>query len=275
VTIPIAPRDADKLELTEADRVMLDGGFGPVVQQAMRILCAMAAQQGAQALVDVSQVHIDGCIYASAANLTFAERMAELGARSRVPTTTNAISVDHDNWRAQGVPPSFGAPASRLADAYVRMGCRPTYTCSPYLLDGAPKAGEFVGWSESNAVIFANSVLGARTAKHADFLDLCIALTGRAPLSGVYLDSNRKARRVIDVERPGGADDSFWPLVGYLAGRARPDRIPLLRGLADAKPSRDDLKALCAAFGTTSAGTGSAQRRMWYCFPANGDFDGP
>ena len=164
----------------------------------------------------------------------------------------NAISVDHENWRAQGVPSSLGSPAARLADAYVRMGCRPTYTCAPYLLDGAPQAGDFVGWSESNAVIFANSVLGARTPKHPDFLDLFIALTGRAPLSGVYLDSNRKARRVIDVERPGRADDSFWPLVGYLAGRAFPDRIPLLRGLTDAKPSRDDLKALCAAFGTTS-----------------------
>jgi cis-L-3-hydroxyproline dehydratase len=252
VTIPFAPRDADELELTEADRDMLEGGHGPAVQQAMRILCAMAAQQGAKALVDVSQVHIDGCIYASAANLIFAERMAELGARVCIPTTTNAISVDHGNWRAQGVPSSFGAPASRLADAYVRMGCRPTFTCSPYLLEGAPKAGELVAWSESNAVIFANSALGARTAKHADFLDLCIAITGRAPLSGVYLDANRKARRIIDVERPVGADDSFWPLAGYVAGRVSPDRIPLLRGLADAKPSRDDLKALCAAFGTTS-----------------------
>ena len=143
VTIPIAPRDADKLELTEADRGMLEGGCGQAVRQAMRILCAMAAQQGAQALVDVSQVHIDGCIYASAANLTFAERMAELGAGVRIPTTTNAISVDHDNWRSQGVPSSFGFPASRLADAYVRMGCRPTYTCSPYLLDSAPKPGRW------------------------------------------------------------------------------------------------------------------------------------
>lgn len=110
VTIPIAPRDADKLELTEADRGMLEGGCGPAVRQAMRILCAMAAQQGAQALVDVSQVHIDGCIYASAANLTFAERMAELGAGVRIPTTTNAISVDHDNWRSQGVPSPSASP---------------------------------------------------------------------------------------------------------------------------------------------------------------------
>ncbi len=147
----------------------------------------------------------------------------------------------------------FGDPAARLADAYVRMGCRPTFTCSPYLLDSAPSAGEIDRWAESNAVIFANTVLGARTAKHPDFLDLCIAMTGRAPLSGVYLEENRRPQRIIDVALPAGIDDAFWPLVGYLAGKAAPDCIPLLRGLGSAMPSRDDLKALCAAFGTTSA----------------------
>ncbi|MEW9306809.1 cis-3-hydroxy-L-proline dehydratase [Labrys neptuniae] len=253
LSLPLAPPATTTLDLTEADHAMLDGRDGPAAQQAMRIICAMAAQQGAQGLVDVTQGHIDGCIYASPANLTFAEKMAEMGARVRVPTTMNAISVDHANWREQGVPPAFGAPAARLADAYVRMGCRPTFTCSPYLLDSAPHAGEAIAWAESNAVIFANTVLGARTAKHPDFLDLCIAVTGRAPLSGVYLDRHREARRLIDVELPDQVDDAFWPLIGYLAGRAAPERIPLLRGLAKAGPSRDDLKALCAAFGTTSA----------------------
>ena len=253
LTIPVAPPAADALDLMESDRAMLEGIDGLAVSQAMRIICAMAAQQGAERLVDVTQGHIDGCIYASPANLIFAERMAEIGAKVRIPTTMNAISVDRANWQAQGVPSSFGSPAARLADAYVRMGCRPTFTCSPHLLDSAPQAGQFVAWAESNAVIFANSVLGARTAKHPDFLDLCIALTGRAPLAGVYLDAHRKAKRIIDVELPEDADDSFWPLLGYLVGQASPDRIPLLRGLAAASPSRDDLKALCAAFGTTSA----------------------
>ncbi|MDZ5451094.1 aconitase X [Labrys sedimenti] len=253
LSLPLAPPAIARLDLTEADRAMLDGRDGPAMQQAMRIICAMAAQQGAQRLVDVTQGHIDGCIYASPANLTFAEKMAEMGARVRVPTTMNAISVDRAHWQEQGVPPAFGAPAARLADAYVRMGCRPTFTCSPYLLDSAPHAGETIAWAESNAVIFANTVLGARTAKHPDFLDLCIAVTGRAPLSGVYLDQHRRARRIIDVELPDQVDDAFWPLIGYLAGRAAPERIPLLRGLAPARPSRDDLKALCAAFGTTSA----------------------
>lgn len=251
--LAISPPLTTTLELSETDRAMLAGDAGTAAAQAMRILCAMAANQGATRLVDVSQGHIDGCIYASPANLVFAEAMADLGGTVRIPTTMNAISVDRQNWRAQGVAPDFGLPAQRLADAYVRMGCRPSFTCAPYLLETAPKAGEVIGWSESNAVIYANAVLGARTAKHPDFLDLCIALTGRAPLAGVYLDAARKARRVIDVDLPEGIDDGFWPLIGYLAGQRAPDRIPLLRGLASGRPSRDDLKALCAAFGTTSA----------------------
>lgn len=176
-----------------------------------------------------------------------------MGARVRVPTTMNAISVDHANWRGQGVPETFGAPAQRLADAYVEMGCRNTFTCSPYLLETAPAEGEAIAWAESNAVIYANTVLGARTAKHPDFLDLCIAMTGRAPLSGVYLDENRQARRVIQVDTPAGIDDAFWPLIGYLAGKFAPDRIPQLTGLEKLRPSSENLKALCAAFGTTSA----------------------
>lgn len=253
LTIPVSPPATATLDLTPADRAMLDGAKGQATAQAMRILVAMAANQGATRLIDVTQGHIDGCIYASPANLTFAEKMADMGAKVCIPTTMNAISVDHANWRAQGVPPLFGGPAQRLADAYVRMGCQPTFTCSPYLLDTAPGQGEVIAWSESNAVIYANTVLGARTAKHPDFLDLCIAMTGRAPLSGVYLDEPRQARRIIDVDLPDGFDDAFWPLIGWLAGKASPDRIPLLRGLQSAHPTAENLKAVCAAFGTTSA----------------------
>ncbi|UIJ72577.1 aconitase X [Aurantimonas sp. HBX-1] len=253
IEIPVAPAPDVSLPLSGNDRAMLAGEMGEAAALAMRIIAAMARQQGAAGLTDVTRAHIDGCIYAGAANLLFAETMEAKGGRVRVPTTMNAISVDLQNWRRQNVPPAFGTPAASLADAYVRMGCRPTFTCAPYLLDDAPEAGEAIGWSESNAVIFANSVLGARTAKHPDFLDLCIALTGRAPLAGAFLDAERRARLVIDVHLPEGADAAVWPLIGYLAGHAARDRVPLLRGLAAGNPGRDDLKALCAAFGTTAA----------------------
>tara|TARA_R110002049_G_scaffold188402_2_gene356899 strand:- start:108924 stop:110615 length:1692 start_codon:yes stop_codon:yes gene_type:complete len=244
---------SDQLALSDADQAMLDGAQGPAVQLAMQTICTMAGGQGAARLVDVTRVHIDGCIYASPANLLFAQTMADMGAKVCIPTTMNAISVDHANWRTQGVPPDFGLPASRLADAYVAMGARPSFTCAPYLLETVPTRGEMIAWSESNAVIYANSVLGARTVKHPDFLDLCIALTGRAPLSGVYLDANRAPQRVINVDLPATHDDALWPMLGWLAGQAAPDCIPILTGLEHTAPNDDDLKGLCAAFGTTSA----------------------
>ena len=251
--LPVVPPDATELDLTDDERAMLEGLEGEAAAVAMRVICAMAAQQGATALVPVTQAHIDGCIYASPANLTFAEKMVELGAKVSVPTTMNAISVDRENWRGQGMDPDFGNPAQRLADAYVEMGCAPTFTCAPYLLETAPQQAEAIAWAESNAVVFANTVLGARTTKHPDFLDLCIAITGRAPRSGAYLDEHRRPAVILEINVPEQVDDAFWPLVGYVAGARAPDRISLLKGLAEAGPGPDDLKALCAAFGTMSA----------------------
>ena len=252
VDVALMRADVGALRLEDRDRAVLAGDVGEAARTAMEIVCLMGVAQGATALMDVTRGHIDGCILAHSANLIFAEKMAAMGAKVTIPTTINAISVDRQNWDTQGVSTDFGGRASRLADAYVAMGARPTFTCAPYLLEDRPKRGECVGWSESNAVIYANSVLGARTPKHPDYLDLCIAMTGRAAVSGVYADAGRVARRVVEVAVPAGADDAFWPLVGWLAGKASPDRVPLLVGLEEAAPSTDDLKGLCAAFGTTS-----------------------
>lgn len=251
--LPLADHSDTPLQLNDEDKAILNGRDGPAAALAMRIICVMARQQGAEQLLSITRGHIDGCILAHHANLLFAEKMQSLGAQVRVPTTINAISVDRQNWQNQGVPPDFGNQAARLADAYVSMGCQPSFTCAPYLLDNPPDQNEDIAWAESNAVVFANSVLGARTPKHPDYLDLYIAMTGRAPLSGVYLKDQRRPQQILDIDVPKGADDAIWPLIGYLAGLRAADRIPLLRGLANEKPGKDGLKSLCAAFGTTSA----------------------
>jgi len=252
-SIPLSQLSVDGLTLTDHDRDMLQGTEGAALKVAMGILCLIAAAQGASKLIDVSRAHIDGCILAHDANLDFAEMMANMGAKTRIPTTMNAISVDRENWQTQGVSSDFGQKASRLADAYVKMGARPTFTCAPYLLEEPPSEGESIGWSESNAVIYANSVLGARTVKHPDYLDLFIAMTGRAPKTGVYLDLNRVAKREIHVTIPQDFDDALWPMLGWLTGIKSSDRIPIITGLENSNITQDDLKALCAAFGTTSA----------------------
>ena len=243
----------DEIHLSNSDKKMLAGDNGKAVKIAMEVLCLMAAAQNADKLIDVSRGHIDGCILAHDANLHFAEKMLDMGASVIIPTTINAISVDRENWKSQGVAPDLGGKASRLADAYVKMGAYPTFTCAPYLLNSIPVKGEAIGWSESNAVIYANSVIGARTQKHPDYLDLFIAMTGRTPNTGVYLEENRKPVCEIQVVLPSNFDDAIWPMIGWLAGHKSPNGIPVLNGLEDILISNDDLKALCAAFGTTSA----------------------
>ena len=241
------------LALTSLDRSLLAGEHGKAAQVAMQIVLRMAALQGATALVDITQAHIDGCIYTGPASLRFAEQLVQWGAKVRVPTTLNSISVDQRRWRELGIDPALGVPASALGDAYMAMGASLSFTCAPYLLDSAPKAGEQIVWAESNAVVYANSVLGARTLKYPDYLDICIALTGRAPLIGCHLEARRKAQLLIELPQLGTLDDAFYPLLGYHVGALAGSRIPLVLGLAAAQPSLDDLKAFGAAFATTSA----------------------
>ena len=241
------------IELTEHDQALLDGELGKAAQVAMQIVLRMAELQGARRLVDVTQAHIDGCIYTGPASLRFARQLVQWGAKVRVPTTLNSISVDQRRWRELGVDPALGEPASALGDAYMAMGAQLSYTCAPYLLDSAPKAGEQIVWAESNAVVYANSVLGARTLKYPDYLDICIALTGRAPLIGCHLDAQRKARLQIELPALDDLDDAFYPLLGYHIGALAGSRVPLVLGLEKRKPGLDDLKAFGAAFATTSA----------------------
>jgi predicted aconitase/predicted aconitase with swiveling domain len=244
---------AHSIELSEDDRTLLCGEHGKAAQTAMQIVLRMAELQGARRLVDVTQAHIDGCIYTGPASLRFAEQLVEWGAKVRVPTTLNSISVDQRRWRELGIDPALGVPASALGDAYMAMGAQLSFTCAPYLLDSAPKAGEQIVWAESNAVVYANSVLGARTLKYPDYLDICIAMTGRAPLIGCHLDAQRKAGLRIELPDLDELDDAFYPLLGYHIGALAGSRIPLVFGLEGCKPNLDDLKAFGAAFATTSA----------------------
>jgi predicted aconitase/predicted aconitase with swiveling domain len=242
-----------KISLSETDQGLLDGAYGKAAQVAMGIILRMAELQGATELLDISQAHIDGCIYTGPASLRFARQLVEWGAKVRVPTTLNSISVDKRRWRELGVDPALGEPASQLGDAYMDMGARISFTCAPYLLDSAPELGEQIVWAESNAVVYANSVIGARTLKYPDYLDICIALTGRAPKIGCHLTQQRLATLRIDVPQLEGLDDSFYPLLGYHVGLLCGAAIPVICGLEHKGPTLDDLKAFGAAFATTSA----------------------
>ena len=243
------------LHLTDDDARRLDGGDGPAVRLAMRVVVRLAEALGAEELLDISAAHVDSCLYHGRASLDFAERLAADGATVVVPTTLNVSSLDllhPDLYRGD---PEEGLLARRLMDAYVGMGCRPTWTCAPYQLEERPAFGEQIAWAESNAIAFANSVLGARTDRYGDFVDICAAVTGRAPAAGLHLDENRRATIVFRLGEltPELYTSSLLPQVlGTLVGSVVGNRVPVIDGVPD-PPGEDWLKAL----GSAAASAGS------------------
>ncbi|KAM3416335.1 hypothetical protein BST61_g7940 [Cercospora zeina] len=184
--------DPSGISLSAIDAGILDGQRGRAAATAMRIVTTFAKLQGATELIDVTQAHLDSVLYTGPATLMFAERLLSLGeTKFAVPSSMNAISIDQQRWQSHSVDEEFVANANKLAEAYITMGARPTFTCAPYLLDTAPTSGQQVAWAESNAVVFANSVLGAMTHKYPDLIDVCIALVGRAPLAGCHTAAGR------------------------------------------------------------------------------------
>ncbi|OAQ82342.1 hypothetical protein VFPBJ_04926 [Purpureocillium lilacinum] len=247
---------ASPVKLSAVDQELLAGQHGRAAQASMRIILRMAELIESQELMSVTQVHVDSCIYTGPASLAFAEQLRDWGGKVLVPTTLNSISIDQKRWRTQKIDPTFAGAATRLSDAFTNMGAKPTFTCAPYQLDSAPKLGDQVAWAESNAVVYANSVLGARTRKYPDLLDIAIALTGRAPTGGPHLEVNRVATLIIRVTELGDADnidDSLYPLLGYHVGSVSSDHIPAVVGLKNLGPSKDNLKAFGAAFATVSS----------------------
>jgi len=237
------------LALTDGERHALSGGAGEGMAAAMRLVTEAAELLGAGRLVPVASAHIDGCLYHGDAGTRFAEHLVALGASVCVPSTLNIGALDllkPGNVRLAGDRRKM---ALRLMRAYEALGCRATFTCAPYQAGHRPGLGEQVAWGESNAVAFANSVLGARTNRYGDFLDIACAIAGRAPLTGLHLTERRRARIVFTTDGLPGrlkGEDAFWPVLGALVGRRAGEAVVAVDGLAG-HASEDRLKAFGAA----------------------------
>jgi predicted aconitase len=235
--------------LDERDRDVLEGKHGEAARMAMSVVARMAEISGAPSLIDITSAHIDGCLYHGKVGLEFAQRLAEGEGEVVVPTTLNVGALDLLHPEHYRGDPETGGSARRLMDLYVQMGCRPTWTCAPYQMEPRPRFGEQIAWAESNAIAFANSVIGARTDRYGDFIDICAALTGRVPFSGLHVTENRRARisfRLSSIDGGLLEEDVFYPLLGLVIGARSGSAVPVIEGLPS-DTSEDRLKALGAA----------------------------
>ena len=239
------------MELTKQEQAMLDGKEGYAVRKSMEILVALGEIFGAKNLIDVGSVQVAGVSYHNLgdAGLEFLDSLAKDG-KVKVLTTLNPAGMDLENWQQLGISPEFAEKQNLVIDAFTRMGILISCTCTPYLIGNLPLYGEHVAWSESSAVTFANSVLGAKTNREGGPSALAAAFVGKTPNYGLHLDENR----VPDIHVQVNAELtklSDWGALGYAIGKKAENKIPYITGIKAAE--LDELKSFCASVVTYGA----------------------
>jgi predicted aconitase len=234
------------MELTREEESMLTGRFGEGTRKAMEILVSIGDINDAKRLIDVRTVQISGVSYKTIgdAGLEFLKDFTSLNARVKVLATLNPAGIDLEQVDSN-VPQRFLEKQKEILDAYVKLGAKPSCTCTPYLAGNLPRIGEHIAWAESSAVAYANSVIGARTNRESAITALASSIAGKTPLYGLHLDENRRPTLVVNVANDM-EDLIDFSTLGYYVGKHF-DGIPLFKGI---RPDVEGLKALSAGLAT-------------------------
>jgi len=223
-----------------------------VPERLFRLLVRLGDIYDAEKMIPVGSVQVAGVSYKSVGDpgLAFLEDMSSKGAKVKVLTYLNPAGMDLENWKKLGFPEDFAKNQIRVMDAFKKMGIVVTSTCTPYLAGNLPRFREHIAWSESSAVSFSNSVIGARTNREGGPSALAAAICGRTPNYGLHLWKNRQPTVRIDVDADLNFNSDFGAL-GYFVGKQVKNKIPYFTGIKDA--NTDQLKALGAAMAASGA----------------------
>jgi predicted aconitase len=240
------------MHLTKKEEKMCQGEYGETIRKSMEILVALGDIYEAEKLVNITSAQVSGVSYKTIgdAGLEYLEDLAQdPQARTKIPSTLNPAGVDLDQWEELGFSPEFTTRQKRIVEAYGKMDVMTTCTCTPYLIGNVPLHGSHIAWSESSAVAYGNSVLGAKTNREGGPGALAAAICGKTPAYGYHLQENRKASMVVEVNcELKGAD---YGALGYLVGQKVGDGIPYFK--MSNRPLVDNLKGMGAALASSGA----------------------
>jgi predicted aconitase len=238
------------VHLTKEEDRTLKGENGYASQVAMKILVTLGDVFGADRLIPIESAHISGVSHKTLGDaVDFLEKLQEEGAKAQVYSSINPCGLDLEKWAEMPVAKILYEAQLRVIGLYSVMGVDPTLTCTPYYFKDISE-GSHIAWSESSAISYANSLLGARTNREGGPSALAAALVGKTPRYGLHLDENRKGDYLVDVQTPLECASDYGAL-GVLVGRSAKMRVPVFSGLKEC--SRDWLKSLGAAMAASGA----------------------
>jgi predicted aconitase len=239
-----------KVQFNPEEQKILEGEFGETRQKMMEILTALGKVFGAERLIPIASAQVSGASYKTIGEWGL-RWLESLKAKVVVPTMLNPIGMPRDHWEELGISPEFARRQQAVIEAYRRLGVKMECTCTPYYLQ-LTHYGDHVAWAESSAVVFANSVIGARTNREGGPGALAAAIIGKTPEYGLHLLAHRRPQVTVVVEGLESSENykEHYGALGYLAGKQVGNRIPIFSGM---RARRDDLKALGAAMAATGA----------------------
>lgn len=251
------------MELSREQRSLLEGSQGPSLGLFMRWLVEWGEAMGARRLAPVQNVHLSGISPPAIGRekpsaQAYEQALSEAALYCSSPARCAATCANADV--ALGIPASdYGPEAARLREIQDRQldlarkaGIALTWTCTPFLVGNLPSRGEVCAWTESSAIVFINSVLGARTTRHGTESAVAAAATGYVPEFGALLEEGRRGELLVDVDAPLRTP-ADWGALGYFTGEKAGLRNPVFRG-----PGRMSLgaaKQLSSAVATTGGVT--------------------
>jgi predicted aconitase len=238
--------------LTKEEEKMLDGEFGEIIAWAMDSLVKMGDIFNAKKMIPIKSAHCSCTAYSvdgKDAVLEFMRDIAKSNLKVKVPSTSQVISIDLERWKEMNVKEELAKKQIELKEYHESIGISPTWTCSPYLVGNVPNKGDNVAWCESSAIIYANSILGARTNRECCQSALFSALTGRVAEYGYHLKDNRKGQLLVKVDIRLKELNDFGAL-GYYVGEIAGLKVPVFEGFQN-NLSVEQLKALGSTLATT------------------------
>lgn len=237
------------LHLTQEEEQVLDGEKGEFLSKCMKVLVRLGDVLGAEKLVSIKRAHISGVSIMTAGEelaLLLEEAINE-GATVCVRTTTNPCAIELEKWKELGIRSEFVDRQKRVLDKIKAVGMKLSLSCTPYYKDNVPEFGEIIAFAESSAVIYANSILGAKTLRHGSIDALAAAFIGKVPLADVLIDENRAPEVFVDVKHDLKTTTEYG-LLGFLLGELL-DEIPIIQ--FKRKPKHYELKQMGAAMATS------------------------
>lgn len=244
------------MKLGQFETEALEGKHGEGLALAARIIVNLGEFFNAPRTIRIESAHISGVSVKTGGKALerVLEKFIKGGARTRIPAFLNPAGFDMTRFREMEVEEEFFERQMAIIEKFKKLGVIPALTCTPYQNGLIPKKGDMLAWSESSAVSFANSYIGARTNREGGLSALAAAMLGRIPYYGLLVSENRKPNLRVTISKDLGGglsprEELF--MIGLIIGKKYASSIPYITGVAPTGPES------YKGFGAAMAATGN------------------